>query len=87
MEGGFYLPPIPKTPVSFLRDVLKGDKKLILKKDLCEVDLKIPRFSELSVKNFWNLIKERPELNMFFPDYTEKQLPENVPIQHHDHGY
>ena len=54
------------------------NKKLILKKDLREVDLKIPRFSELSVKNFWNLIKKRPDLSIFFPDYTEKQLPDKT---------
>jgi hypothetical protein len=42
VEGRFYLPPIHKSPVSFFRDVLMENKKFILKKDLCEVDLEVP---------------------------------------------
>ena len=42
-----------------------------------KVSLKvIPRYKELSVKNIWEYIREVEEIYQYFPDYTEKQLPE-----------
>ncbi len=73
------MPPLSKTPIAFLKDVMMEKKKLIHKKDLSVVDKAIPRFAELSVKYFWPMIKkDRVDLMRFFPDYSEKQLPDKT---------
>jgi primosomal protein N' len=77
-EGGYYLPPLKKTPFNFLKDVLADRKKLILKKDICLADENIPRYKELSAKYFWPLIKERKDLLIYFPDYPEKVYPDKI---------
>ena len=68
-EGGYYLPPRSKTPIQFLKDVLVGKKELLLRTDVNRLEDKIPRFSELIVKNLWEIVKTRPDLLVRFPDY------------------
>ena len=78
-EGRYYLPPLNKTPIAFLKDVMMQKKKLILNKDLSAVDKEIPRYEELSVKYLWPLIKkDRVDLMRFFPDYSDKKLPDKT---------
>ena len=36
----------------------------------------VPRYKEFSVKNIWPFVKEVDELSIYFPDYTEHQLPD-----------
>ena len=38
--------------------------------------VKVPRFPELNVKDFWKEVKTRPYLLQYFPEYKESQLPE-----------
>lgn len=67
-EGGYYLPPLNKTPFLFLKDVLAGRKKLILKKKIVSADERIPHYNELNPKHFWPFIKGRGDLLIYFPD-------------------
>ena len=75
-EGGYYLPPLQKTPLIFLKDVLADRKKLFLKKKIISASEKIPCYNELSPKHFWPLIKYRENLLIYFPDYPEKVFPD-----------
>ena len=36
----------------------------------------VPKYSELSIAKLWPNIKEVPELNIYFPDLKENELPE-----------
>ena len=36
----------------------------------------VPKYSELSIAKLWLSIKELPELNKYFPDLKENELPE-----------
>ena len=36
----------------------------------------VPKYSELSIAKLWPNIKEVPELNIYFPDLEENELPE-----------
>ena len=40
------------------------------------VDMMVPRYNELRVKNIWPLIKDVNDLMIYFPDYELKQLPD-----------
>ena len=35
----------------------------------------VPKYKELSVNQVWKHVKESPELNKYFPNYTAAQLP------------
>jgi hypothetical protein len=41
-EGGYYLPPISKTPLQFLKDVLIGKKELLKTEEIFHVERSIP---------------------------------------------
>ena len=36
----------------------------------------VPRYEELSVSKIWPLIKEAADILEYFPDYSNKQLPD-----------
>ena len=76
-HGGYYLPPLVKTPCQFLRDFLVG-KKLLLKLKDVETTGKIPRFEEFGVKNIWDLVKDKLDFKPYFPDIPagSKNLPD-----------
>ena len=38
--------------------------------------ISVPKYSELSIAKLWPNIKEVPELNIYFPDLKENELPE-----------
>ena len=40
------------------------------------VELSIPKFRELAVEKIWPMIKEVPDLIIYFPDYKANQKPE-----------
>ena len=40
------------------------------------VKIKIPNYTEISVKILWNKFKEDEEVLKYFPDYSEAQIPE-----------
>jgi hypothetical protein len=77
-EGDYYLPPLAKTPVDFLKDVLVGKKKLIKSKSVQMIYRTLPRFSELSVKNVWSLVLKRRDLLLYFPNYKPHTLPDRL---------
>ena len=70
------MPSIKKTPLQFLKDVLIGKKDLLKTEAIDRVERPIPRYTELSVKNFWKLVKTRSDLKLRFPDYREGVFPE-----------
>ncbi len=76
---GYYLPPLNKTPVQFLKDVLVG-KKILLKQKEVETTGKIPRFEEFRVKHIWELTKVRQDLMLYFPDIlpSSNRLPDRA---------
>jgi hypothetical protein len=43
-EGEYFLPPIPKTQIQFLKDVLVGKKVLLKRSDVNRLEDKIPLF-------------------------------------------
>jgi hypothetical protein len=38
--------------------------------------ISVPKYAELAVSKVWPLVKEVPELMMFFPNFETNQLPE-----------
>ena len=40
------------------------------------IDLEVPRYEELSVDKIWGLVKNVPELMLYFPNYKVNQLPD-----------
>ena len=40
------------------------------------VEIIVPRYVELRVENIWSLVKENEDLMNYFPDYSQKQLPD-----------
>ena len=42
------------------------------------VELHIPQYKELSVKNLWPLVKDVADLMAYFPDYKQNQYPWRV---------
>ena len=80
---GYLLPNIQRTSMSFLRSIIAGEKKVNLKSASPIVFLyndvrmiPVPKYSELSIAKLWPNIKEVPELNIYFPDLKENELPE-----------
>ena len=37
--------------------------------------VKIPKYPELNVKEFWEVVKSHPGLIVYFPDYKTSQFP------------
>ena len=40
------------------------------------IKLHVPKYKELKVQALWNLVKDADEVFSYFPDYTDKQIPE-----------
>ena len=59
----------------FLKQVLANDKKLMKMSSLRSIN--VPKFDEVSVKTIWPLIKQDPEVLVYFPDdYAKGRVPE-----------
>ena len=39
------------------------------------IEVVVPRFNELKVDNVWSLIREVEDINVYFPNLKEQQLP------------
>ena len=63
----------------FLKQFLRGEKKLLKYDELRGTD-KIPRFPELSVQSIWNEVKDKPDINVYFPDncVSKCKLPDRT---------
>ena len=69
-----YVPPATMINKDFLKQVLANDKKLIKMSALRSIN--VPKFDEVSVKTIWPLIKQDPEVLVFFPDdYAKGRVP------------
>ena len=66
IEGQFHLPPYDECSMEFLRDVLKGRKKLIRSQDICQVN--VPRYKEFNATPLNQAAFLDPELRPYFPD-------------------
>ena len=73
VDLGWFLPSYRRCPIRFLRQLLAGEKKVLLVTDVKTFD--VPQYPELSVMKLYPYIKETQELNIFFPDY-DPELPE-----------
>ena len=40
------------------------------------ISLAVPRYKELTVKKIWEMVKDVSEINCYFPDYIDEELPE-----------
>ena len=47
---------------------------MLKQKEVTIID--IPKYEELSVKNIWPLVKAANDLCEYFPDYSDKQVPD-----------
>ena len=47
---------------------------MIKQKDVTTIE--VPRYEELSVSKIWILIKEADDLLQYFPEYSNKQVPD-----------
>lgn len=71
---GYFLPSYTSTKLSFIKDVLKGEKTLLKSANLRPFN--VPSFSELSVANVMNEIKGDKEIMKHLNYYEGGPLPE-----------
>ena len=74
IDLGWFLPSYRRCPTRYLRQLLSGEKKVLLVTDVKTFD--VPQYSELSVRKLYPYIKDTQDLNVFFPDYDNSELPE-----------
>ena len=59
----------------FLKQVFANEKKLLKMSKLKPVN--VPKFDEISVKKIWPMIKEDPDVLIYFPDeYPQGKEPD-----------
>ncbi len=61
--------PLQSFTMKFMRQVLKGDKKLIKSCDVGYVS--VPRYREFSVAQLYEIVKNVPAITMHLPDRVE----------------
>ncbi len=59
-EGGYYPPPVNKTPIQLLKDVLVSKRELLMRSDVKIMQGLMPRYSEIIVKNLGRWSKKHP---------------------------
>lgn len=67
VKGGFLLPPIQFLTWSFIRQILKGEKKLIRISEISAIYVP-PKVSELTVANLMAQIRHEPRIMTYLPD-------------------
>ena len=80
----YFLPPLPKWPLHFLRKVFEGKKKvnidaiiyfqMLKQKDITIIE--VPKYEKLSIAKIWTIVKETDDIFQYFPDYSNKQFPD-----------
>ncbi len=73
--GGYYAPPLRDLTNDFCRRLLKGEKKLLLSKDVLWVE-NVPNWPEFSSKHLWLKAKANETLSRYFPDFSDSRLPQ-----------
>ena len=58
--------PLQTFTMKFMRQVLKGDKKLLKSSEVGNIS--VPRFREISVANLYDVVKDVPAIMMHLPD-------------------
>ena len=66
-ESGYYLPPKSVITFQFLKNVISGKKKLLLRKDLKDIS-RIPHFPELHMPSLWIDLKKDLNIQKYFPE-------------------
>ena len=74
IDLGWFLPSYRRCPTRYLSQFLSWEKKVLLETDVKTFD--VPQYSELSVRKLYPYIKDSQNLNVFFPDYNNSELPE-----------
>ena len=62
---GVFLPSIHGTTLSFLRDILKDEKRALRTNEVVHLD--IPLYAEISVKNLYEDALADPEVSKYLP--------------------
>ena len=76
IEGQYHLPAYDECSMEFLREVLKGKKKLLRNRDVCPVN--VPRYKEFNTTPLYQAAFLDLELRPYFPDPTgSKSKPIN----------
>ena len=65
-----YVPPVLMVNKDFIRQILSDEKELMEVDAIRKVNM--PRYDELSVKNFWPRIQGNMRVMRFFPDKLPK---------------
>ncbi len=67
--GECFLPPKERTSLSFLQQVLSGEKELLMDEEVKR--LKIPKWPELNVKALMPEVIKNAEVYKYLPDWKE----------------
>ena len=62
---GIFLPSIQGTTLSFMRDILKDEKRALKTNEV--VHLEVPLYAEISVKNLYEDAMADPDLSRYLP--------------------
>jgi hypothetical protein len=62
---GLYLPSLQATRISFLRAILRDEKKALKLSDI--VHLNIPYYEEISVRNMYEDAMQDPKVSLYLP--------------------
>ena len=70
IEGQFHLPPFDECTMEFMRDALRGRKKLLTNREVATVN--VPRYKEFNTANLYQAAIADDELRNYLPDAPEK---------------
>jgi len=74
---GYFLPPDEMCTLTFMRDVLKGEKKLLMASATTGIP-DIPRIREINAAVIWADIKGDETIKQYFPDiFTDSERTPN----------
>ena len=74
IDFGWFLPSYKLCSTRYLRQLLSGEKKDLLVADVKTFD--VPQYLELLLRKLYPYIKDTQDLNVFFLDYDNSELPE-----------
>jgi hypothetical protein len=74
-EGQLYLPPYNECPMTFIKDVMTGKKKVFSRAQIRMID--VPYFDELAGKKVFEMIRDRVRFQQYLPDLDALSRPLN----------
>jgi len=66
IEGQFHLPPFDECTMEFLRDALRGIKKLLSNSEVRQVS--VPRYKEFNASSLYQSAMSDPSLRVYLPE-------------------